>query len=140
MAAKDIFHDALVHSLQNDGWTVTHEPLSLKVGGTDLFVDVGAERFVTAIKGTERIAVEVKSFVRLSAVQDLKEAVGQFVLYEDALSVSPANSDRVLYLGVRQETFDSVFVDDIGQLILQNRRVRLVVFDPDLEVVTRWIP
>jgi hypothetical protein len=89
MSAKDIYHDACVHALQKDGWTITHDPLTISVGKTDLLMDLGAERIVAAERNGERIAVEINSFVKLSLVQDLKEAVGQFVLYEGALAESP---------------------------------------------------
>jgi hypothetical protein len=89
MSAKDIYHDACVHALQKDGWTITHDPLTISVGKTDLLIDLGAERVVAAERNGERIAVEIKSFVKLSLVQDLKEAIGQFVLYEGALAESP---------------------------------------------------
>jgi hypothetical protein len=44
MPAKDLFHDAVKHALLREGWVITHDPLSLKVGRKDLFVDLGAER------------------------------------------------------------------------------------------------
>src|SRR4051812_40460538 len=100
MSVKDVYHNSFVRALQKDGWTITHDPLTVKVGRTDFFIDVGAERFVTAQKENERIAVEIKSFIKISAIQDLKEAVGQFILYEDALRQSSNNSDRVLYLAI----------------------------------------
>jgi hypothetical protein len=139
MPAKDLFHDPLVRALIRDGRTVTDDPLTLKVGDTDFFVDVGAERFVTAEKGMERIAVEVKSFLKLSAVQDLKEAIGQFVLYEDVLSQSSVNADRILFLAIREETYTGLFSNAVGQMVLTNRRVRLIVFDPVQEVIRQWV-
>ncbi len=129
----------ITEETQTEIWIVTNEPLSLKVSETDLFVDIGAERFITASKGTERIAVEVKSFIKLSPVQDLKEAVGQFVIYEDALRLSVANADRVLYLAVRDETYTDVFGDNLGKMLLTNKRVRLLVFNAAREVITEWI-
>ena len=48
-----------------DGWTITHDPLAIPVDGTNLLIDVGAERVVTAERKGERIAVEVKAFVSL---------------------------------------------------------------------------
>jgi hypothetical protein len=139
MPAKDIHHAAFVHALESDGWTITDDPLTLKVGETDFFVDLGAERFVTAQKGNERIAVEIKSFLHPSPVQDLKEALGQFVLYEDALRQSPEQSDRTLYVAVRESTFAAVFQADAGQMVLANRRMRLIVFDASEEVILQWI-
>lgn len=78
MAAKDIYHMPFVRALQKDGWIITHDPLAMTVEETNLLIDIGAERVVAAERNGERIAVEIKSFVSLSAVQDLKEAVGQF--------------------------------------------------------------
>src|SRR2546430_4279121 len=51
-------------ALIKDGWTITDDPLSLPWGSTTLKVDLGAERLIGAEKGTQKIAVEVKSFVR----------------------------------------------------------------------------
>jgi hypothetical protein len=138
MPAKDIYHDAVKNALIKDGWTITHDPLMLKWGLKDLYVDLGAEQLVAAEKGTQKIAVEVKSFVGASEVEDLKIAVGQFVLYHDILE--RVESDRILYLAVRDAVFTDVFQDPIGQVLLENQRVRLVVFDAQAEVIVRWIP
>jgi hypothetical protein len=76
MPAKDKFHIAFVHALEKDGWTVTDDPLTIRVLDADLLIDIGAERMVGAERDGERIAVEIKSFISKSAVQDLKEAAG----------------------------------------------------------------
>jgi hypothetical protein len=139
MAAKDIYHDEFVRALQKDGWTITHDPLIVPFGRRDLLVDIGAERLVAAERNGERIAVEIKSFIGPSLVQDLKEALGQFVLYSDALADSPSDADRTLYLAVRQETYNDVFGEEAGQKLLQRGRLRLVIFHPTEEVILRWI-
>ena len=43
MAAKDIFHDAVKHALEKDGWTITDDPLFLRFGGLEMYIDLGAE-------------------------------------------------------------------------------------------------
>lgn len=139
MAAKDIYHMPFVRALRKDGWTITHDPLAVTVEGTSLLIDIGAERVVAAERNGERIAVEIKSFVSLSAVQDLKEAVGQFWLYELALEQSPNEADRGLFLAVRGTVYEEVFVEGIGKLFLNNNALRLIVFDPDAEEITKWI-
>ena len=85
MSAKDTYHDACVHALVKDGWTITRDPLTVPFGRTEVFIDLGAQRLVAAERGTERIAVEVKSFIKLSPLQDLKEALGQYLIYQSAL-------------------------------------------------------
>ena len=65
--AKDIFHDAVVVALQNEGWTITHDPYTISPGeGIEYKVDLGAERIIVgAERGNEKIAVEIKSFIGL---------------------------------------------------------------------------
>ena len=137
MPAKDIFHDAVKHALLQDGWAITHDPLSLKVGRSDLFVDLGAERFLAAERQGEKIAVEIKSFVGASEVEDLRDAVGQYVLYQSALAkIEP---ERTLYLAIRQRIYADVFEEEIGRMLLERGIVKLIVFDPKTEVIVQWI-
>jgi len=63
MPAKDLYHDTVKTALLKDGWTITDDPLSLEIGGRDLFVDLGAEKLLIADRGSQKIAVEVKSFI-----------------------------------------------------------------------------
>lgn len=137
MPAKDIFHDAVKHALVKEGWVITNDPLSLKVGRKDLFVDLGAERFLAAEKQGEKIAVEIKSFVGASDVEDLRDAVGQYVLYQSALAkIEP---ERTLYLAIRQRIYTDVFEEEIGRMLLERGVVKLMVFDPKTEVIVQWI-
>ena len=136
MPARDIYHDAVRNALLKDGWTITHDPLRLKWGTKDMYVDLGAEQFLGAEKEGRKIAVEIKSFVGASEVKDLEGAVGQFVVYSDVLrQVEP---QRTLYLAVRQETWQEIFEEPIGKLLLENQRVRLLVFDEHTEAILRW--
>jgi hypothetical protein len=48
MAARDTFHEAVRNALVKDGWTITHDPLSLSFGGVDLYIDPGAEKVIAA--------------------------------------------------------------------------------------------
>ncbi len=86
MPAKDIYHDTVRTALLKDQWTITHDPLRIRLTrGKNLFVDLGAERLLAAQRGVEKIAVEVKSFVSPSDMRSLEEAVGQFVVYAELL-------------------------------------------------------
>ena len=94
MPAKDIYHDCVKNALIKDSWIITHDPLILKWGLKDLYVDLGAQQLLAAEKNKQKIAVEIKSFVSPSEVEDLKNAVGQFILYHDILThIEP---DRIL--------------------------------------------
>jgi hypothetical protein len=127
-----------VRALQNDGWTITHDPLTIPYGKTEVLIDLGAERLLAAEREGRRIAVEIKSFINPSPIRDLKEAIGQFALYTDALGDFPGEADRTLYLAIRLETYNDVFLDATGQRLIQRGRVRLIVFDPTEEVILLW--
>lgn len=86
MPAKNIYHEAVVHALEADGWTITDDPLRVSFGGRNLFVDLAAELLtIGAERGNERIAVEIQSFLSPSPMFDLEHALGQYGLYRVAL-------------------------------------------------------
>ncbi len=138
MPAKDIFHDTVKHALQKDGWTITHDPFPLQIGKKRLAADLGAERLISAEKGPQRIVVEVKSFVGQSDVKDLEQALGQYVLYCQILR--EMKIERNLYLAISYPTFNSVFTIELGQVLIKNQIVKLIVFDAESEAIVQWIP
>lgn len=138
MPARDIFHNHIKHSLIKDGWEITHDPLRFTVGRRKVYIDLGAHRLIAARKGKQKIAVEVKSFVSKSEMADLENAMGQFLIYQELLAKREPN--RVLYLAIRQDTYRSIFEDEIGQILLESEKVKLIVFDPETEVILQWIP
>jgi hypothetical protein len=138
MPARDQLHEHVRRTLVKDGWTITHDPLHLRWGTRDMYVDLGAQRFLGAEKGDLKIAVEVKSFLGPSVMESLEKALGQFVLYDDVLErVEPG---RILYLAVSAEVYQEVFEEPVGQLLLQKGRVRLLIFRPEMEVIEQWTP
>lgn len=138
MPARDTYHDQVKRALIKDGWTITHDPLRLQWGLKDMYVDLGAEQLLAAEKAHRKIAVEIKSFVGLSDMDDLENAVGQYVLYHDVLA--KLEPERELYLAINEATYADLFSEAIGVLLLENRRVRLLVFDPQEEVIGLWTP
>lgn len=137
MPAKDIYHDGVKKALIKDQWTITHDSLTLRVGKKDMFVDLGAEKFLAAQKQDRKIAVEIKSFIGASEIEDLRNALGQYILYENALEL--VEPDRVLYLAIRELIFYDLFEEVIGRYLLEKRLLKIVVFDPDKEVIVKWI-
>ncbi|HLB48477.1 MAG TPA: XisH family protein [Anaerolineales bacterium] len=137
MPAKDIFHDAVKNALIKDGWTITHDPLRLTWGGKDMYVDLGAERLLAAEKAGQQIAVEIKSFIGDSEMDDLEKAIGQYVVYRAVLAEREPN--RVLYLAVPTDVLD-IFEQPLGELLLKNHLAQVIGFDPQAEVIVRWIP
>jgi hypothetical protein len=138
MPARNIYHNQVRNALTKDGWIITHDPLRLTWGDKDLYVDLGAERLLAAEKAGLRIAVEIKSFVGESEVDDLENALGQYVLYRAVLA--EREPQRRLYLAVPRDALRDIFEKPLGQLLLKTERVQVVGFDPDAEVIVEWIP
>ncbi len=137
MPAKDIFHDCVKAALIKDGWEITHDPFSLRIGKKDLFIDLGAEKLLAAEKNNQHIAVEIKSFIGPSGMRDLETAIGQYVVYQNVLSVTAP--ERLLYLAIRESVFVNLFQDELGKLLLERQALKILTFDPELEEITQWI-
>lgn len=138
MPARDIYHEVVRQALEKDGWVITDDPLHLKWGAKDMYVDLGAERLIAAEKAGQKIGVEIKSFTGRSEMRDLEQALGQYVIYEDVLrQVQP---DRILYLAIPAEVYHDLFEEPIGQLLISTRHIHLLVFEPEQEVLLQWKP
>ena len=138
MPARDELHDCVRTALVKDGWTITADPLRLTWGLHSMYVDLAAaEPLVSAEKGGRNIAVEVKGFGGRSEVQDLEQALGQYLLYRSVLART--NLDHWLYLAVPAKPFEALFESPLGRIVREDYHLRLVVFDPDQEVIEQWI-
>lgn len=137
MSAKDIFHDTVRSALEKDGWTITHDPLFIKVTSkVKTQIDLGAEKLLSAERGMHKIAVEVKSFVGLSAVSEFHTAVGQFLNYRVALK--KIKSERVLYLAVPTDIYQDFFTDSFVQTVLERYQIKMLIFNVKGQEITLW--
>lgn len=102
-------------------------------------MDLGSEKLFAAEKDQRRIAVEVKSFIRPSPVQDLENALGQYVLYRSLLEESTNNQDRRLYLAIREAIYLDFFPEKIAQIAMRRSQLKLLIFDPKTEEIVQWI-
>lgn len=136
MAAKDIFHDAVRKGLEKEGWIITDDPLNLEVGGVEMYIDLGAEKIIAAERDNEKIAVEIKSFIRPSTISEFHTAIGQFINYRVALEEK--KSERILYLAVPIGTYQTFFSLQFIQIVVQRLDVKIIVYDPINEVILQW--
>ncbi len=103
-----------------------------------MYVDLGAMKAILAAeKDNRQIAVEVQSFLGESFVRSLQEAVGQYVVYREVMT--QREPDRVLYMAVSDETYETILSDRLGQFIVARLRLRLLVFDPVQQRIIQWI-
>jgi Holliday junction resolvase-like predicted endonuclease len=137
MPAKDIYHNAVRFALVKDGWTILTENYTLEYGGDHLYVDIAAEKSIAAEKQGQKILVEVKSFLGRSFINDLEQAVGQYVVYRDVLLETAL--DFELYLAITQGTYKSYFQRQLAQMIINRNQVKLLIVDAESEVILQWI-
>lgn len=138
MSQRDKYHVPCKAALIKDGWVVTNDPLRLEYGGKNMYVDLGAEEVIGAEKSGKKIAVEVKSFLGPSDINDLEGALGQFILYRSV--IAKTEPDRQLYLAVPQLAFVELFEEPVGRLLIEVEKLFLIVFDPQREEIKQWIP
>ena len=70
-------------------------------------------------------------------MHDLEEAIGQFVLYERL--IKRYEPERKLYLAVSEDIRKSVFEEEAGQVLIEDKILRLVTFDITQEEIVTWI-
>jgi XisH protein len=136
MSAKDRYHDAVKSALLKEQWKIT-DPLILKYEDTDeVRIDLGAERLLAAERGSEKIAVEIKSFLSESALFDYHGALGQFLNYR--LVLEALEPERMLYLAVPLTAYEVFFQRPLAKASVRTYQVKLLVYNPIEEVIVRW--
>jgi hypothetical protein len=137
MSAKDRYHEAVKSALLKERWNITADPLRLKYEDEDeVRIDLGAERLLAAERGTEKIAVEIKSFLSESAMFDYHGALGQFLNYRLVLeTLEPA---RTLYLAVPLTAYEVFFQRPLARASVKTYQVKLLVYNPVEEVIVLW--
>ncbi len=127
----------LRNALIKDGWKITDDPLRLRYKGRKLYVDLGAERILAAEKGEEKIAVEIKSFVGASEMNDLENALGQFIFYRAILAEN--EPDRELFLAVPDEIFQTIFQNEFNELLTKHKLAKVFGVNEEKEEIVGWI-
>jgi hypothetical protein len=95
-----------------------------------------SEPLIAAEKDGERIAVEIKSFVSVSAIYEFHLAIGQYRNYQ--LALFQEDPERVLYLAVPEDAYDRFFTLQFIQDALRYNEVRYLVYDALAEVIVQW--
>src|SRR5258707_13997969 len=121
MPAKDTYHDAVRRALVKEGWTITHDPFIITWGDRKMYVDLGAEQCLAAERANRRIAVEIKSFLGKSLLDDLEKALGQFILYRTILEKIERGREMLLAIPYDVAV---VFDEPLGRLLLESNLVR----------------
>jgi hypothetical protein len=92
---------------------------------------------IAAERENEKIAVEIKSFIGVSDLDQFEDALGQFIVYLFALK--KIEEDRTLYLGVPREFYENFFSDPFFVELCEAYNVRIVVYDEVKSLIQKWI-
>jgi hypothetical protein len=139
MPAKDLYHDVVVQALIVDGWTITDDPLYLTYGGSTARrkSKVKSQKSKVLWNQVFRDFKWFKSFLSLSPIRDLHEAVGKYDVYRTLLlELEP---ERLLYLAISKRVYEGLFSERFGQLILNRIQIRLIIFDEKQARIVQWI-
>ncbi|NEP46437.1 MAG: fatty-acid oxidation protein subunit alpha [Okeania sp. SIO2H7] len=136
MPARDVFHNTVRVALEKDGWAITRDPLYIKVEGLEFYIDLAVKRMLAAEKAGQTIAVEIKSFLGTSELNDYYLALGQFLTYRKALTKK--EPDRILYLGISQDIYEFFFSNPLIQEMVSDFQLKLLIFDPMQEEILLW--
>jgi hypothetical protein len=134
--AKDLFHEAVKKALIKEKWVITEDPLKIQIGGVKLEIDLAAEKVFAAEREGQKIAVEIKSFLKSSNITDFHAALGQFLNYRLALKM--IEPDRTLFLAVPNDIWDSFFQESFIQEAVKEYKIKLVVYNPVEETIVIW--
>ncbi len=135
--AKDFFHINVRESLEKDGWVITQDPYRITIEDISYEIDFGAEPLLAAERDEQKIAVEVKSFVGPSTINEFHKAVGQFNDYYVALSIQ--DPTRILFLAVPEDVWLRFFQKEVIQKSLERIAAKLLIYNPVSNTIVKWI-
>ena len=136
MPALDAISAQVKNALIKDGWTITADPYTITYEDAQLFADLAAERPIAAERGTEKIVVEIKSFLRPSVWNDLQSAIGQYEIYRVLLEET--DPEYRLLLAVRSTIYERAFLRKAISLVLGKSRIAYFAVDLEREEVVVW--
>ena len=139
---KDFYHQHVVEALIKDGWKITHDPFYVPIGNRRGYIDLGAEKSIIGAEkesndGLQQIAVEIKSFISKSDLNDFEGALGKFQLYFFALE--DLEPDRILFLAIPLGFYNRFFNDTFFTKLIRRANLKILVFDEQDKTVNLWI-
>ncbi|MCU0338500.1 MAG: XisH family protein [Spirosomaceae bacterium] len=137
--AKDIFHETVKEVLLTEGWTITHDGYRLftELLKDALTIDIGAEKLITAEKGTEKIAVEVKSFLGDSLIYDFHSAIGQMLVYQ--VNIELQEPERILFLAIPEAIYERMSQQRVFEAVAKRYKVNFLVYEPINKKILQWM-
>jgi hypothetical protein len=82
--------------------------------------------------------VEIKELRGQSVIVELEQAIGQYVLYR--LLLNQVEPERTVYMAIPDKAYRELFTEPIGELVISDLPLRLLVVDIEQAEVKKWIP
>ncbi|MFM6003304.1 MAG: element excision factor XisH family protein, partial [Sphaerospermopsis kisseleviana] len=73
----------------------------------------------------------------ISQATELEKALGQYILYRNILEEK--EPERLLYLAITKSTFNDIFSEPIGDLVIHKNQIKLMIVDAKKEIIIKWI-
>ena len=138
MPKRDSIHDIVRVALEKDGWKITHDPFTIAtVDGDEIHIDLAAERIITAEKGDDKIAVEIKTLVGKSLITEFYSALGKYQLY--GVAIEDAVIDRVLFLAMPELIYQKAWKHSLIRGSIIKYGIKIILIDLDTATITQWI-
>jgi hypothetical protein len=116
---------------------INEDPLTVRWDNAQLEIDLGAEKILLAEKLEELIAVEIKSFLRSNSIPELQKAVGQYLMYREALLAN--DPGQRLFLATHQKVMSELLVQPQTAAFLNKYQIHLLIVDIQQEEIEKWI-
>lgn len=137
--AKDRIHNAVKAALENEGWIVSDDPLTIDLSEDDTFfdVDLAAEKRSQLLDLQKIVAIEIKSFSGGSVINAFHEALGQFLNYPAAIEEQRLNME--LFLAVSKEGWERLNEYKFIQRRTLQYKLQFLVIDVAAKRIEKWI-
>lgn len=136
--AREAFYQQVKNALIKDGWKITDDPLTISISeAIKVHIDLADDNVIAAERDSDKIAVEIKSFISGSDISEFHTTLGQYLNYRLALEINEI--EKIVYLAIPNETYKDFFQLPFIQGIVHNHQVKLIVYDPKREEIKQWI-
>jgi len=137
--ARDLYHEHVKEALVKDGWVITHDPYYLDIDDrSPMEIDLGAEKLLSAQRGTDKILVEIKSFLNRSLTYDFHRAYGQFRIYRRG--ILKTNPEQTLFMAISEDVFIELQSRPFYMELIVEEQINILVFNPLTKSIVAWIP
>jgi hypothetical protein len=136
MPSKDSCTPQVIRALDKEGWGVVKEQYTVALEEHLIFADLLLQRGQAPLS-QRMIILEVKCFTAPSGLSEFYQAMGQYVVYRNALSLTGQTLE--LYLVVPKGVYDDLFHWPHVRASVLEVKMKIVVVNLTEEQVVEWI-